>query len=223
MLCLDINNCIPRGEIGVYFRGSMKKFTTENFSIDVVRMSSHPSLAYLNRQIILLLSSLGIPDHIFLSLQDRMLQQLMALTGDPRKAREALKDLNEFGGNGCQTFLMDYLRILGKQKEPFARRILSVFQAFLLKELRTKSKILVPNAWSLFGVIDETRTLNYGEVFIQIDNSNQQGGSSKILQGPVIVTRNPCFHPGIYIDHVKSVSSTSFFLIHRRYSTTQGS
>jgi hypothetical protein len=128
-----------------------------------------------------------------------MLQQLTALTGNPHKAREALKDLNEFGGNGCHAFLIDYLKTLGKHKEPFARRILFAFQAFLVKELRTKAKILVPNSWSLFGVADETRELKYGQVFIQIDNSNQQGGSSKILEGSVIVTRNPCFHPGIYL------------------------
>jgi RNA-dependent RNA polymerase len=210
MVCLDVNNCIPPGEIGVYFRDSMKKFDATNFSIDVVRTSSYPSLAYLNRQIILLLSSLGISDRIFLSLQDRMLQKLLALTGDSRKACEALKDFNEFGGNGCHAFLIDYLRTFGKQKEPFARRILFAFQAFLVKELRAKAKILVPNSWCLFGVIDETKELNYGQVFIQIDNTSQQGGSSKILQGPVTVTRNPCFHPGMYSDHLMSVLSTTF-------------
>ena len=47
-----------------------------------------------------------------------MLQRLLALTGDPRKACESLRDLNEFGGNGCHAFLIDYLKKLGKQKEP---------------------------------------------------------------------------------------------------------
>ncbi len=205
MLCVDVANIIPPSDIGVHFRDSMKKFSTENLSIDVVRTSASPSLAYLNRQIILLLSSLGIPDDAFLSLQERMLERLLALTGDPRKACESLKEFNEFGGNGCHAFLIDYLKKLRKHKEPFTRQILLAFQAFLVKELRTKAKILVPNSWSLFGVIDETRTLSYGQVFIQIDNTNQQGGSSKILQGPVVVTRNPCFHPGISFDHLQSV------------------
>jgi RNA-dependent RNA polymerase len=146
MLCLDINNSIPPGDIGVYFRDSMRKFGAQDFSIDVVRTSAHPTLAYLNRQIILLLSSLGISDHIFLSLQDRMLQRLSLLTEDPHQACETLRELNEFGGNGCHAFLIDYLRRLGKQKEPFARRILDAFKAFLVKELKTKAKILVPNS-----------------------------------------------------------------------------
>jgi RNA-dependent RNA polymerase len=197
MVCLDVANKIPQGEIDVYFRPSMHKFAANNFSIDVVRTSSNPSLAYLNRQIILLLSSLSIPDDVFLSLQARMLERSLALTGDPRKARESLKDLNEFGGNGCHAFLLDYLKILGKRKEPFTRQLLLAFQAFLVKELRTKAKILLPNSWSLFGVVDETKTLNYGQVFVQVDNPTQQGGSSKILKGPIIVTRNPCFHPGL--------------------------
>jgi RNA-dependent RNA polymerase len=205
MVCLDVANKISPGEIDVYFRPSMNKFIAKNFSIDVVRTSSNPSLAYLNRQIILLLSTLGIPNGAFLSLQDLMLERSMALTGDPRKAYRSIKDLNEFGGNGCHAFLMDYLKKLKKQKEPFARQILLAFQAFLVKQIRTKAKILVPNSWTLFGVVDETKTLNYGQVFIQIDDPNQQRGSSKILQGPVVVTRNPCFHPGISFDHLQSV------------------
>ncbi|CAF3855780.1 unnamed protein product, partial [Rotaria sp. Silwood1] len=196
MVCLNVANWVFDDNIDVYFRPSMRKFFAENFSIDVVRTSSNPSVAYLSRQIILLLSSLGIPDCVFLTLQDQMLQQLKELTGTPEKACQSLKDLNEFGGNGCHLFLIDYLRKLGKEKEPFARRILLAFQAFLIKELRTKARIRVPQSWSLLGVVDETRTLNYGQVFIQIDNSNYEGGSKEILQGPVVVTRSPCFHPG---------------------------
>lgn len=221
MVCLDVANRIPLGEIGVYFRESMRKFSAENFSIDVVRTSSNPSPAYLNRQIILLLSTLGVPDRVFLSLQDRMLQRLMALTGEPDKACASLMDLNEFGGNGCLVFLMKYIEKLRNKKDPFTRQILLAVQAFLVKELRTKAKIFVPNSWSLFGVVDETKTLHYGQVFIQIDNTNQQGNSSKILQGPVVVTRNPCFHPGIQFDHLSFAYRQIFPTIYRRHSTTR--
>ncbi|CAF3656841.1 unnamed protein product [Rotaria sordida] len=200
MVCLDVSGKITNPDEYVHFRKSMNKFTTEkNLSIDVVRTSLNPSVAYLNRQIILLLSSLGIPNSVFISLQDHMLQQLKALTENSHKACESLKELNEFGGHGYHGFLIAYLKSLGERKDPFVRQLLFVIKAFLVKELRTKAKIRVPNSWSLLGVVDESRTLQYGQVFIQIDNSNNQqteGSRTEIFQGPVVVTRNPCFHPG---------------------------
>jgi RNA-dependent RNA polymerase len=89
------------------------------------------------------------------------------------------------------------LKRFGKQIDPFVRQILIAFQTFLVKELRTKARIFVPNTWSLFGVIDETRILKFGQVFIQIEQKNPFGEIvSRIITGPVVVTRNPCFHPG---------------------------
>ncbi|UJR27682.1 hypothetical protein I4U23_008960 [Adineta vaga] len=198
MVCVDTRNHCVDPNISVYFRPSMKKFETENFSIDVVRTSLTPSIAYLNRQIILLLASLGIPKSKFISLQNQMLEQMKALTGNAKDACKAIKDLNEFGGNGYHAFLIDYLNRLGERKDPFVQQLLLAFKTFLVKELRTKAKIRVPNSWCLLGVIDETETLNYGEVFIQIDNSHQKSDNpiKEIFTGDVVVTRNPCFHPG---------------------------
>jgi RNA-dependent RNA polymerase len=200
MVCLDVFERIKEPGVSVYFRPSMNKFLAKNFSIDVVRTSLNPSVAYLNRQIILLLLSLGIPNQTFIDLQNNMLRQLKALTGNAQEACESLRYLNEFGGNGFHGFLIAYLRRLGDRKDPFVRRLLLAFKAFLVKELQTKAKIRVPDSWCLLGVIDESRTLKYGQVFIQIDNSNQQkeGSTKEIFQGPVVVTRNPCFHPGMY-------------------------
>lgn len=200
MVCIDVFNRIKEPNVDVYFRPSMNKFVAKNISIDVVRTSYNPSAAFLNRQIILLLSSLGIPNENFLHLQNEMLEQLSLLTKNSQEAIQALKYLNEYGGNGFHTFLVAYLRRLGKFKDPFVWRLLHVFRAFLLKELRTKTKIRVQDSWSLFGVIDESGSLQHGQVFIQIDTTHQQkeNPTKEIFQGPVIVTRNPCFHPGRY-------------------------
>jgi RNA-dependent RNA polymerase len=197
MVCLDVANRISDPDIGLYLRPSMNKFNSNNRSIDIVRVSSIPSAGFLNRQIILLLSSLGIKDEVFLSMQKEMLNRLTTLTADHRKASVFLSDLNESSGNGYHAFLIQYLKRFGEQIDPFARQILIALQAFFVKELRIKARIFVDNTWSLFGVIDETRTLKYGEVFIQIEKRNKSGNLfSKIITGPVVVTRNPCFHPG---------------------------
>lgn len=216
MVCTDVFNRIRSRDHNVYFRKSMNKFIAKNYSIDVVRTSLNPAVAYLNRQIILLLSSLGIANETFISLQDHMLEQLKALTGNAREACTALKELNEFGGNGFHLFMIAYLKKLGEQRDPFVRRLLHVFEAFLVKELRTKAKIRVEDSWLLLGVVDESQTLRYGQVFIQIDNSNQQKEFpiQKIFEGPVIVTRNPCFHPGIIIFIDENLSYQMRFSCH---------
>ncbi|CAF1163510.1 unnamed protein product [Rotaria sordida] len=197
MVCLDVAKHIDEPDVGLYLRPSMNKFDSNNRSIDIVHVSSMPSVGFLNRQIILLLSSLDIKDEIFYSMQEQMLDHLRVLTVDHRKAREFLKQFGASSGNGYHGFLLEYLKRFGNRIDPFARQILIAVQAFHVKELRTKTRILVPNTWSLFGVVDETGTLRYGEVFIRIERKPESGdASSKIITGPVIVTRNPCFHPG---------------------------
>ena len=169
MVCLDVACQITSPDVGLYLRPSMDKFDSNNQSIDIVRVSSMPSAGSLNRQIILLLSSLGISDDIFLRMQGEILDQLSTVNVDYRKAREFLSRFGGSSGNGYHVFLVEYLKRFDKQIDPFARQILTAFQGFQVKELRTKARILVSNTWSLFGVVDETRTLEYGEVFIQIE------------------------------------------------------
>lgn len=197
MVCLDVASRIRGPDVGLYLRPSMNKFDSKNCSIDIVRVSSIPSVGFLNRQIILLLSSLGIRDEAFFSMQEEMLQHLRTLTIDADKARQFLRQFGGSGGNGYHVFLLAYLKSFGNKIDPFARQILVVFQAFLVKELRTKARLLLPNTWSLLGVADETGILHYGQVFIRIEEKNDDGDLvSKVLTGSVIVTRNPCFHPG---------------------------
>ncbi len=197
MVCLDVASQILNPDVGLYLRPSMNKFDSKNKWVDIVRVSSMPSAGFLNRQIILLLSSLGIDDDIFFQMQDEMLSHLDAITVDHQRARDFLNHFGGSSGNGYHAFLLEYLKRFGRQVDPFVRQILMAFQAFLVKELRTKARILLPNTWSLFGVADETRTLKYGEVFIQIEQKNISGDIvSKIITGSVVVTRNPCFHPG---------------------------
>ena len=197
MVCLDTASRIRDPNVGLYLRPSMNKFDSNNRSVDVVRVSSMPSVGFLNRQIILLLSSLGISDQVFYTMQEEMLHGLRKLTENVNEARIFIKQFGESSSNGYLTFLSSYLKRFGKQIDPFARQILAVLQAFFVKELRTKSRILLPNTWTLLGVADETATLQYGQVFIKIEQKNDSGDIvSKVLTGPVIVTRNPCFHPG---------------------------
>ena len=195
MVCVDIANKLTSdSKTNVAFRPSMNKFESENCSIDIVRAANY-SMSYLNRQIILLLSSQGIPDSVFHTLQDEMIDEVMSITADAERAGQVLHKFNgKSGGNGTHQMMIGYLWRFGLRQEAFARQFLICFQAFQLKQLRTKSRILIKKGCVLFGVVDESKILKYGQVFIQIiDNETDK---PRIITGPVIVTRNPCLHPG---------------------------
>jgi RNA-dependent RNA polymerase len=195
MVCLDIGNILAsRPKVGVAFRQSMEKFESENCSIDIVQ-TSHFSLSYLNRQIILLLSARRIPASVFHTLQNEMIDEVMSITRNPEYACQILSKFSgRSGGNGTHRLMIGFFTRFGLHTERFIRQILQSFQEFQMKRLRTKAQILVENGCMLFGVADETRTLKYEQVFIQIERDENE--KSRIIQGPVIVTRNPCLHPG---------------------------
>lgn len=54
-------------------------------------MVKNPLPAHLNRQIIMLLNAHGISEEAFLSLQDKMRENIERMMHDPDKAREIVK------------------------------------------------------------------------------------------------------------------------------------
>ena len=57
------------------FRPSMRKFESSHRRIEVLQ-TSRPQAVFLNHQLIILLSNLGIPDDVFMNLQRDMLDRL---------------------------------------------------------------------------------------------------------------------------------------------------
>lgn len=57
------------------FRPSMRKFESSHRRIEVLQ-TSRPQAVFLNHQLIILLSNLGIPDDVFMKLQRDMLDRL---------------------------------------------------------------------------------------------------------------------------------------------------
>ena len=67
-----------------------------------------------------------------------------------------------------------------------------------MQSLKERTRIYVPKAVLLMGVMDELSVLEPGELFLSIDPQNGRvpGTSPQVITGPVIMGRNPCFHPG---------------------------
>ncbi|KAM7488843.1 hypothetical protein LguiB_026327 [Lonicera macranthoides] len=197
----------PTSSKKLSLRKSMWKYDSKNIKLDVLLRSKYQA-CYLNRQIITLLSTLGVPDRVFEKKQKEEVDQLDAILKDPLKAQEAL-DLMAPGEN---TDILKELLACGYKPdgEPFLSMMLQVFRSSKLLELRTKARIFVPKGRAMMGCLDETRTLKYGQVFVQFSGAGQRpfcnnslllsdrSGSDqrKIVVGKVVVAKNPCLHLG---------------------------
>ncbi|PON39267.1 RNA-dependent RNA polymerase-type [Trema orientale] len=196
----------PTSSVKLSLRKSMCKFESEHTKLDVLAHSKFQP-CYLNRQLITLLSTLGVEDRAFEKKQKEAVEQLDAILTDLLRAQEAL-DLMSPGEttNILKELLMcDYK----PNTEPFLSMMLQTFRASKLLELRTKTRIFIPNGRAMMGCLDETGTLKYGQVFVQFSGTRHRrfyegssifdGSSSDrcfIVTGWVVVAKNPCLHPG---------------------------
>uniref|UniRef100_A0A1J3CMU9 RNA-dependent RNA polymerase n=1 Tax=Noccaea caerulescens TaxID=107243 RepID=A0A1J3CMU9_NOCCA len=173
-------------------RKSMSKFESENTKLDVLAWSKYQP-CYLNRQLITLLSTLGVKDNVFEKKQRQVVDKLDAILTDPLEAHEALGLM----APGENTKILKELILCGYKPdaEPFLSMMLQNFRASKLLELRTKSRIFIPRGRSMMGCLDETRTLEYGQVVVQYSDPTRLG-SRYFITGPVVVAKNPCLHPG---------------------------
>jgi RNA-dependent RNA polymerase len=88
--------------------------------------------------------------------------------------------------------------------EPYFRSLLCALYREKIHGLLSKARILLPvtEARLMMGVMDETGLLKSGQVFAQFTkmrgegDENSAGNTKTIVEGKVVVTRNPCLHPG---------------------------
>lgn len=186
-------------------RSSMLKFESKNWMLNVTKWSESMP-CYLNREIIILLSTLGIEDDIFLALLEEQLQLLCQMLTN-REA--ALKVLESMGGIDGKGVLARMLRQgYEPNREPYLLTMLQSLYENQLSDLRSRSRIFVPKGRVLVGCLDETGILDYGQVYVRItmNKSELHSGeqvffhkvddTTSILKGKVVVTKNPCLHPG---------------------------
>lgn len=180
-----------RGQILVQFRESMRKVKdVGDRSFAVVDYAKPYSFGYLNDEIILLLHALGIPDATFLRKQQEYIQFLTAAAEDPPKAFRFLSYINE--PRMAETLLLQGLESV----KPTIRRHVSSEQSRMLnKRGEQRCRLLIPQSRLLFGVCDPKNVLREGQCAVRV--TMDQGGVPKtVSECDVLVTRNPCLHPG---------------------------
>lgn len=198
----------------VHIRTSQHKFDSVSGGLEIIRWSQF-SIATLNRQLILVLSSLGIQDEIFHKKLKSMLRTFNTAMSDDSQAIDLLQrfvDPNQMTLALAQMVKHGFRRT----NEPFVISMLTLWKAWHLKYLKEKAKIVIDQGATLLGVLDETGTLQghfhhavwkarplpfaekeaaLPEVFVQISISDKHD-TTKIIEGPCILARNPSLHPG---------------------------
>jgi len=193
----------------VHIRKSQEKFSAEFNGLEVIRCSRFAS-ATLNRQTITILSSLGVPDEVFV---DMMAEQLSNYEEAMTDTSQAADLLSRYIDENLTTKVMEEMIRNGfmESHEPFMQTILQLWKFWSIKALKEKAKLIVEKGAFVLGGIDETGMLRghskqtegarevsrdlLPQIFLQVSCPTSQG-KCQVITGVCLVGRNPSLHPG---------------------------
>ncbi|RDW87959.1 hypothetical protein BP5796_03653 [Coleophoma crateriformis] len=186
------------GKTLAQFRSSMRKFKdVKDYSLSIVDHSKPYSFGYLNDEVVLLLHALGITTEILLKKQLDFLSFLQAVwTGDIRSTFQFLSFINRFE-LGEKLLLEGISAILATVQS----LVQGEYRRMLTKLKEQRCRIMILKSRLLFGVCDPSKgtttatKLEPGTCFVRITDYDT-GQARTVINTDVLVTRNPCLHPG---------------------------
>lgn len=189
-------------------RDSMVKFDSTDTTVEVCTVA-RASPAFLNRQILALLSCRSVPDVLILQILDENLDVLLACDRKDKDARAVL--LSGCGGDMHAGISVDDIADVidagfSVASEPFLSSMLAAVRASQLGDIKDRGRVFVPKGATLMGVMDESGVLEEDEVYFACTGRSASGTSAAAfgadapwLRGAaseVTVTKCPCLHPG---------------------------
>jgi len=192
--------------INVIFRKSQKKYEAieKEIMLNIVNWVNSTEKfppASLNSEFLMILDgldkdgNLGIRDYI-VGLFKNSLQDISESTNDPVKAYSKL-----FFGYDISEFSVKFSSILlaceGKLSESLDYKTHQTIKNQIMKQhlipsiCDRKYNISIENSFYLIGIIDESDTLQEGEVFVSFRDSN--GGIQYLDNKDVLVSKTPCY------------------------------
>ncbi|KAG0650209.1 RNA-dependent RNA polymerase 1 [Hyphodiscus hymeniophilus] len=194
----------------VHIRPSQQKFAATYNGLEIIRWSRFSACA-LNRQTITILSSLGVPDEVFVKMLTEQLHKYHTAMHDNEAALSLLCrhiDDNHMTINIASMINNGFMTA----RDPFFLSLLHLWRSWSLKLMKEKAKIIVEDGAFLLGCVDETKTLRgytksavapgeavtedeLPQIFVQVparDGENMW----KVIEGICLVGRNPSLHPG---------------------------
>jgi RNA-dependent RNA polymerase len=194
----------------VHIRKSQEKFHSEFNGLEIIRCSQF-SVATLNRQTITILSSLGVPDDVFVNMLTEQLRNYDKAMTNPAAAVSLLRqyvDENQMTLSLAQMVLSGFM----DASDPFTMTLLHLWRSWSIKALKERARIIIEEGAFVLGCVDETGTLKgyrqatrrqsldkspkyLPQIFIQVPDPKDRG-TYKVITGLCAVGRNPSLHPG---------------------------
>lgn len=182
-------------------RDSMIKFPGTAHEIEVAEAFCSPKPFNLNRPLIKILEDLGVPFEPLLKLQRQM--ETGIYNGIKSIATASI--WLDKAGFGTAFHAPTIFKILHKNRIGFGnlpdglRKFLQCTLTYAairaLRSIKYKARINLPDCWTLVGGIDESNTLEEGEVFICV-KPDKGNTTTQYISGVVAVTRSPQMWPG---------------------------
>ena len=169
----------------IYCRKSQIKFKVEKKEENYFELCDYSRYiqSYLNRQIILLLNSLGISKKTFINKLNTYQNKLndskfvLSLVHYPEWNR-ILQKMNNCGIN--------------KTNDRLIKSIIESNLDILYNDIKKKARIYIEQSAYVIGIMDEYDILEYGQAFLHIKRDNLD----LILDKKCTVAKCPCLHPG---------------------------
>ncbi|KAF8337536.1 RNA dependent RNA polymerase-domain-containing protein [Cantharellus anzutake] len=187
-------------------RPSMNKFYSESsWNLEICKPFDRPSIAHLNRPLVMLLETNGIGKDVFLKFQREAVKEANLVVDTPSDFAR-LAAFYALGGSFSLVFLLNQLQErqifdfsrFNEQEDGmlgFLQRIAQISQGHILRELKHHARIPIRGSWTLVGVADEWNELEEREVYVNVTDPNSEAGSVW-LEGEVLVSRSPTVHRG---------------------------
>lgn len=145
---------------------------------------------HLNDEVVILLSALGIPAATLLRKQEEHFKFLSEAPNDPRAGFRFLCHVNR--PELAEKLLLESLDVV----RPEILKLTKAEKGKMINKRDTqKCRILVPKSRLLFGVCDAWGVLKPGECHVKV-TTDEDGQPQTLKDAHVLVTRNPCLHPG---------------------------
>ncbi|KLO19204.1 RdRP-domain-containing protein [Schizopora paradoxa] len=205
----------------MHLRASMQKFRVHKedpADIEIAQEFCFPNTMYLNRQLIMILEGRGIPAEAFLALQAAKLTDVLSSSDDTAKLCKLLKAHSLGVKFGLVPMFRRLLKLgIGLEEStpskcldnPFFDRAINCAVDSVLRDIKYRARIPVPDSWHLVGVVDEgpayiaqdprytwtnTYTLRVAQIYacIQTDLDSEP----IFLHGDCLIGRSPTVHPG---------------------------
>ena len=169
----------------IYIRPSQTKFGVEKKDFQYFELCEYSRYiqAYLNRQIIMLLSALNISDEVFMNKLNEYKNRL-----EDEKFVLSLIHYDEWNG----MFREMYLNGINMSNDRLINSLVENNKNLLYNDLKNKARIYIEKSAYVMGIMDEFGILEYGEAYCHIQTKT----IDLILNQKCSVAKCPCLHPG---------------------------